>query len=119
MAKMQSQAEMTWPAPAKGVSNKRADANHVYVAGLPDASGDFSGFTDDATSQTYLAAVDGLPRAFYLYPNVTSDPYFYWFGQILPDMSSDGGVTAASTFKSTWNAASRISRYTQWGGLDT
>lgn len=95
------------------------DANHIYVAGLPDSSGDFSGFMDDATSQTYLATVDGLPRNFYLYPNITSDPYFYFFGQVLADMSSDGGVSSAVTVKSAWNAASKITRYTQWGGLDT
>jgi hypothetical protein len=56
------------------------DGNKVYVAGLPDASGDFQGFMDDATSQTYVAATDGLPRSFYLYPNQTSNPYTYWFG---------------------------------------
>ena len=50
------------------------DQNKVYVAGLPDASGDFTGFWDDATSQTYVAAVDGLARNFYLYPNLTADP---------------------------------------------
>ena len=44
------------------------DSNLVWVAGLPDASGDFTGFYDTATSQTYTAiAVDGLPRNFYLY----------------------------------------------------
>ena len=42
------------------------DTNKIYVAGLPDASGDFSGFYDDATAQTYTASVDGLPRNFYL-----------------------------------------------------
>ena len=57
------------------------DQNKVYVAGLPDASGDFTGFWDDATSQTYVAAVDGLPRNFYLYPNITTDPNAYFFGQ--------------------------------------
>jgi hypothetical protein len=40
------------------------DGNKVYVAGLPDSSGDFSGFLDDATSQTYIAAVDGPARNF-------------------------------------------------------
>src|SRR6266576_3935268 len=61
------------------------DGNKIYVAGLPDASGDFSGFWDDATGQTYLAAVDGLPRSMYLYPNITSDPSVYFFGTVLPD----------------------------------
>src|SRR5258708_12696757 len=60
------------------------DGNMVYVAGLPDASGDFGGFMDDATSQTYIAAVDGLARNFYLYPNATNPPNVYWFGTIPP-----------------------------------
>jgi hypothetical protein len=95
------------------------DSNKVYVAGLPDASGDFTGFLDDATSQTYRAAVDGLPRNFYLYPDITADPNLYWFGTILPDFSADGSVSSAVNAKSQWKAASAIQRYTAWGGLNT
>jgi hypothetical protein len=93
------------------------DSNLVYVAGLPDASGDFSGFWDDATSQTYLAAVDGLPRNFYLYPNISADPNNYFFGTILPDFAMDGAVAGPVNTKTTWNAASKIQRYTPFGGL--
>ena len=96
------------------------DQNLVYVAGLPDASGDFSGFWDDQTTQTYIAATDGLPRNFYLYPNITADPNAYFFGTILPDFSLDGAVGGAVNMKSTWNAASRIQRYNPAsGGLNT
>ena len=95
------------------------DGNKVYVSGLPDASGDFTGFFDDQTSQTYIAAVDGLPRNFYLYPNVTADPNIYWFGTILPDFSADGAIASAVNAKSTWVAASKIQRYTPFGGLNT
>ena len=95
------------------------DQNKVYVGGLPDASGDFSGFLDDATSQTYIAAVDGLPRNYYLYPDAVNSPTVYWFGTILPDLSADGAVSGAVNFKSSWNAASRIQRYTGFGGLNT
>lgn len=95
------------------------DQNLIYVAGLPDASGDFSGFYDDVTSQTYVSATDGIARNFYLYPNLTADPVQYFFGTILPDFAVTGGVAAAVAIKSTWNAASRIARYTQWGGLNT
>ena len=86
------------------------DQNLIWTAGLPDASGDFSGFYDTATAQTYLAAQDGLPRNFYLYPTVNQAGQ-YFFGQILPDYSLSGSVTAAVTLKSSWNAASRIQRY--------
>lgn len=96
------------------------DSNKVYVAGLPDASGDFSGFWDDATSQTYIAAVDGLARNFYLYPNISADPNAYFFGQILPDFSLDGAVGGPVNFKCSWNAASKIQRYNPAsGGLNT
>lgn len=91
------------------------DGNKVYVAGLPDASGDFSGFMDDATSQTYIAAVDGLARNFYLYADATNSPNVYWFGTVLPDFSADGAISGPVNFKSTWNAASRIQRYTPLG----
>ena len=95
------------------------DGNKVYVAGLPDSSGDFGGFLDDATGQTYLAATDGLPRSFYLYPNISAQPNIYWFGQILPDFSADGSVSGPVNFKASWNASSKVQRYTVWGGLNT
>lgn len=85
------------------------DDNKVYVADLPDASGDFSGFYDDATNQTYEAAVDGLPRKFYLYPN-TTDPGKYFYGTILPDFQVSGGVGNAVSVQASWNAAGTISR---------
>ena|ERR1700749_2726281 len=86
------------------------DTNLVYVAGLPDASGDFSGFMDDQSAQTYVAATDGLPRNFYLYPN-DNEPNEYFYGTILPDYSVSGSVTSAVTLKSSWNAASKVTRY--------
>lgn len=95
------------------------DQNLIWVAGLPDASGDFSGFYDTATAQTYVAAGDGQPRNFYLYPSTLnaqgSAPGQYFFGQILPDYALAGGVAAAVSLKSTWNAASRIQRYPTTG----
>jgi hypothetical protein len=95
------------------------DPNHIYVAGLPDASGDFSGFYDTATAQTYVAAVDGQPRNFYLYPSTLASqmgpPAQYFFGTIFADYSLSGGVTAAVSLKSTWVAASPIRRYPVYG----
>lgn len=87
------------------------DANKVYVSGLPDASGEFSGFYDDATEQTYTAAVDGLARKFYLYPSNTSTTK-YFFGTILPDMSVNGSVSDSVQISASWNAASQISKVT-------
>lgn len=87
------------------------DPNKLYVSGLPDASGDFSGFYDDSSRQLYTAARDGVSRAFYLYPSLTQDPNQYWFGQILPDFSVTGGISATVAIKSTWKAASGIFKY--------
>lgn len=83
------------------------DGNEVYVAALPDAAGEFSGFYDDASAQTYTAAKDGLPRKFYLYPD-RSTPGVYFWGTVLPDLSVGGGVSGAVTVSASWAAASDI-----------
>jgi hypothetical protein len=84
------------------------DTNKVYVAGLPDASGEFGGWYDDATVQTYTAASDGVARKFYLYPNQVGLVTQYFFGTILPDFSVETGVGDAVSIRSAWNAASPI-----------
>lgn len=91
------------------------DPNKIYVAGLPDASGDFSGFFDDASRQLYTAARDGVARNFYLYPSTVADPNQYFFGTILADFSVTGGINAAVSIKSTWKAASGIFKYDSFG----
>lgn len=85
------------------------DGNKVYVAGLPDASGDFEGWYDDTTVQTYTAATDGVARKFYLYPN-NSTTTQYFFGTMLPDFMAEGAVDAAVSIKASWNAASLVSK---------
>lgn len=85
------------------------DSNKTYVAGLPDASGEFSGFYDDATVQTYTAATDGLARKFYLYPS-TANTGQYWFGTVLPDFSVNAAVNGPVAVSATWNAASAIAK---------
>jgi hypothetical protein len=85
------------------------DSNKVYVAGLPDAEGDFAGYYDDASAQTYTAATDGVARKFYLYPN-TNTTSQYFFGTILPDFKVQGDVTGSVDISASWNAASTITR---------
>ncbi len=85
------------------------DSNKVTVSGLPEATGAFSGFYDDATTQSYTAAVDGVARAFYLYPS-TSATTKYWFGTINPDASFGAAVAGATTITSNWEAASQIQK---------
>jgi hypothetical protein len=95
------------------------DTNVTYVAGLPNADGDFTGFYDTATAQTYAAAQDGLSRNFYLYPSLVAaqgaNPGQYFFGTILADFTVAGGVSSAVTMKSSWSAASQIVRYPSAG----
>jgi len=85
------------------------DSNKVTVAGLPEASGAFSGFYDDSTAQSYTAAIDGVARAFYLYTS-TAATTKYWFGTINVDASFSAGVAGATTVSSNWEAASPITR---------
>lgn len=87
------------------------DNNKVYVAGLADAAGDFSGFYDDATTQVYTAAVDGVGRKFYLYPS-TGDNTKYWYGSMLPDFKVNGDVGNAVAISSSWNAAGPVLKST-------
>lgn len=83
------------------------DSNKVTVAGLPEASGSFTGFYDDTSNQTYTAAVDGLARRFYLYPN-TNLLTRYFFGTVNADASFGATVAGAVTVSAAWEAASQI-----------
>lgn len=83
------------------------DLNKQYTSGLPDASGSFEGWYDDATVQTYTAATDGLARPFYLYPDNSSTGKYFW-GTILPDFKATGGVAEGVAVSSSWAAASNI-----------
>jgi hypothetical protein len=86
-----------------------ADTQRVYVTGLPDASGTFTGFWDDATSQTYTAATDGLPRSMYLYPD-SANMSQYISGLVLPDLTVTGGAGTAVTISVNWAAAGPVTR---------
>lgn len=97
---------INFPSPKEKVTALE-DNNETYVAGVPDASGEFGGFYDDSSAQTYTAARDGLPRKFYLYPNrLVAVTYFH--GLILPDQSLTGGVTSPVQMSASWAAASDI-----------
>ena len=85
------------------------DNNKTYVNGMPDATGSFRGFLDDATAQFYTAAVDGLARNLYIYPDISSNAK-YWYGQAVVDISASGGVDGATTLTSNWSAATDFLR---------
>jgi hypothetical protein len=83
------------------------DTTKVYVAGLPDAQGQFAGFYDDASVQTYTAATDGVARAFYLYPTINNTSQYFW-GTVLPDMTIDSTVDGAIAVSASFSAATPI-----------
>ena len=85
------------------------DTNKVYVAGLPDVSGSFSGWYDDATVQTYTAAVDGVARKFYLYPTTNATGQ-YWFGTALFDFNVEAAVDGGIAISGDFQAASAVSK---------
>lgn len=85
------------------------DTNKSYVVGIADASGEFSGFYDDATAQTLTAATDGLSRKFYLYPN-SNTPGQYWHGTIFADFKANAEVNGAIEVGASWGAASTINK---------
>lgn len=79
-----------------------------YVTGIPAVSGGFSGWYDDASSQAYVAARDGVPRSFYLYPDPGLDPGACFYGMIIPDFTVAGGVQDAVAVSCSWSAAGVI-----------
>lgn len=83
------------------------DTNKVYVAGLPDIGGSYSGWYDDATGQLYAAATDGIARKFYLYTNndLTTQ---YWYGTASFDMSVSGAVDGGVSISGDWKANSPV-----------
>jgi hypothetical protein len=85
------------------------DTGKVYVAGLPDASGEFSGFYDDGTVQTYTAATDGVARKLYVYPS-TLNTGQYWYGTALVDFNVSSSVGGPVEVTASWNAASAFTK---------
>lgn len=83
------------------------DANKVYLAGLPDASGSFAGLYDDAGQGILAAAQDGLSRKMYMYPT-TNDATKYWYGTVFVDVSYEGAVDKAISASGKWKAAGVI-----------
>lgn len=86
------------------------DPNKIYVAGLPDSSGSFEFWYDDATVQTYTAAVDGIARKMYFYPDFVTTPTQYWFGTVFVDFNISQSVDGAIEGSCDWNAASAITK---------
>lgn len=81
------------------------DTSKVYVAGLADASGSFSGYWDSAGG--LQAVADGVARKFYKYPT-TTDATKYWYGTATFDITVSTSVGGAVEVSGSWAAATPV-----------
>ena len=85
------------------------DTNKTFLAGLPAQTGAYEGWYDNATAQLYTAAIDGVARRFYLYPDNTLTTQ-YWFGTGFFDFSIETPVDGGVSIKGSFDAASAVSK---------
>lgn len=85
------------------------DTGKTYVAGLPDAQGDWAGFYDSSTAQLYTASQDGVARKAYFYPD-TTQPGTYWYTTAFFDFNLDNPVSGAVAINGTWAAATALTK---------
>lgn len=89
-----------------------SDANRISVAQAVTVAGDFTGFFDDKTAQSYLAMKDGLSRQFVLYPDIQA-PGSFWSGSLIIGQFTVGvAVAGAVQITSTWSAAGAVTETT-------
>jgi hypothetical protein len=86
------------------------DTTKVYVAGLPDASGSYSGWYDDGTDQLFTAALDGVARKTYFYPDISNAAGEYFFGTAFFDFATSTGVADALSISGSITAASSFAK---------
>lgn len=84
------------------------DSTKVFVAGLKDAQGDFSGYWDaDGTLTRYVA--DSNPRKFYLYPQSgAAHVGTYWYGTATFDLTTTQTVGGAVESSGSWAASTSV-----------
>ena len=68
--------------------------NKTYVQGLPDATGDVSGWWDDTSDALYDGSQSTNGVKLYLYPS-SDAPSKYWYGPAWVDFSIDVDVNGA------------------------
>jgi hypothetical protein len=70
------------------------DTNKTYVQGLPDATGDMSGWWDDTSDALYDGSQSTNGVKLYLYPSADA-PSKFWSGPAWVDFSIDVDVNGA------------------------
>ena len=86
------------------------NSNKTYVQGLPDFTGDMSGFWDDTSDALYDASrsTDGVKM--YLYPS-SDAPSKYWYGTAWVDFSINTDLADSVKVSASWAAAN------SWGQM--
>lgn len=80
------------------------DTNMVYVPGMKDLTGEFSGFWNSSNVVLFDAADATTPGLLKLVPN-TSEATFFWSGLAYLDASIDTKVDGAPEVKGSFMAA--------------
>jgi hypothetical protein len=79
------------------------DTNKQYVQGLPDVSGDFSGFYDETETKLFTASTSADGCKIYLYPS-TNALTKYAYGPAWLSVSYETGVGDAVTVSGSFVA---------------
>lgn len=104
----------TWSLSAKtdrAPTTSFGDTNKTTVAGLPEYTGDFSGFFDDSDSTLFTAAALLAGVNCYLYPDFTNAPTKYWYGTANVDYEINTDVNDAVKISASWSAAGNWGRF--------
>lgn len=80
------------------------DVNRVYIPGMKDQSGDFSGYWNSAELTLFEAVDAPTPGMLELVPN-TNEPGFSWKGLAYLDADIECAVNDAPKITGTWSAA--------------
>lgn len=85
------------------------DSNKVYVQGLPDVKGSFSGFWNDTETKPFSAADSSTPVKIYLYPASTNTGAYH-YGTAWVSASMNTAVSGAAQISVTFAAGSSWGR---------
>lgn len=91
------------PDPALG------DAWETRLKGLLRFSGAFSGNFDDAQDELWDAQLASTSAKFYLYPNASQTGRYY-YGNIWPKVSIEGGVDGKETFSVSFSGDGQLAK---------
>jgi hypothetical protein len=86
------------------------DANKVYLAGVPDASGSFSGYTDSDSNNSLTGAVSQEARRFYFYIDFANAPSKFFSGFGIFSSTHSFSRDGAAEVSGSWNATSTVTK---------